>query len=43
PAYATSIRLLTCVGSLVFNKVGVLNESFPTFITFKGFFSCVNS
>lgn len=43
PAHATSIWLLACVGSLVLNKVAVLNESFPAFVTFKGLLSCVNS
>lgn len=43
PAYAASIWLLTCVGSPVFNKVGVLTEFFSTFMTCEGLFSCMSS
>lgn len=43
PAHATSIWLLTCVGSPMFNKVGVLTEFFSTFMTCKGLLSSVSS
>lgn len=43
PAYAAAIRLLSCVGSSVFNKVGVLTELFPTLMTGKGLLSSVSS
>lgn len=42
-ASATGVRLLTCVGSPVFNEVGVLTEFFSTFMTGKGLLSCVSS
>ena len=42
-AYVTGIRLLTCVGSPVFNKMGVLTKFFSTFMTCKGLLSSVSS